>query len=728
MEAFVQASGAAEEKGRHTPNASTKQVCIWGGAGLTMTEVLETLKSLRIQTSRVRRVRQRNGVSRYDYFTEEQGAQKSAERLAARKGWRVRPDCKPADRPTTQRPRRAKRSVTGQELSAISWNIAGLDQKRLEVEYFLSLRKPDIIAFQETNRKTMAERKRRLNGYCCIESLADKEIPGSHGVVLGVRKASGFALESLGKSAPYYCFGRLKGELRKGPVFTIGEGWKSVKPVARTVQVIAGSVYIPSGTLRYKALNSLKKHLTKILGQYPEDPVIIMGDWNMPKASLQRWMEQNRIPGRLAQVMGSPTTFNRKDGRRSAIDHALLISVHGKTKAKVRRDWDLSDHWPLELKTRMEWNGVKRTALTETINRQKISSLAESIAHANRWTPLLELDDSNPGRLVEEFTRVSQALAREKGVLVKKIEKEKRLNLSNRAKRAIDRRRKLHSQLKRSPSEATKVEYEKAREEACVTVREEKKRQFLAWITKACRSWKQHDMKSFWRWIRTTAHYKTRREAALGIIDPESNEEVTEPTQTAAIWAKHFGELARDRTGHSKDPKYWSTQLVDRPEALDDNEEPLQWKECAEAMKSMGQGKAPGLDGLPAEWFKVSLKGEEDGEGMPKSPMAKALWKVLQNIWDTEVVPAAWNEASAVPVPKKGDLSRTDNYRGIALIQIGMKIISTVVARRLQRLAENHGLLNRAQAGFRSREEAVGQVPLCTRSRGGGKLWGRRPW
>ena len=159
MEAFVQASGAAEEKGRHTPNASTKQVCIWGGAGLTMTEVLETLKSLRIQTSRVRRVRQRNGVSRYDYCTEEQGAQKSAERLAARKGWRVRPDCKPADRPTTQRPRRAKRSVTGQELSAISWNIAGLDQKRLEVEYFLSLRKPDIIAFQETNRKTMAEKE-----------------------------------------------------------------------------------------------------------------------------------------------------------------------------------------------------------------------------------------------------------------------------------------------------------------------------------------------------------------------------------------------------------------------------------------------------------------------------------------------------------------------------------------------------------------------------------------
>ena len=138
---------------------------------------------------------------------------------------------------------------------------------------------------------------------------------------------------------------------------------------------------------------------------------------------------------------------------------------------------------------------------------------------------------------------------------------------------------------------------------------------------------------------------------------------------------------------------------------------PLQWRECAEVMKSMAQGKASGLDGIPSEWFKATLAGgEEEAEWMPKSPMAKALWKVLKSIWDAEVIPEAWNEASVVPVPKKGDLTRTDNYRGIALMQVGMKIISTVIARRLQRLAERRGLLNQAQAGFRSREEAVGQV------------------
>jgi hypothetical protein len=707
----VRESGEAEtEPGGPTLDVPTRQVCIWGGGGLSLTEVLDTLKRLQIPASRVKRVQQRNGVRRYDYFVKADKVQDSVKRMARMKGWRVRPDCKPADRPSARKPRQPKNLFTKPELKTVSWNIAGLDQKRLELEYFLSLRKPDVVAFQETNRGTLVRRRLRLNGYCCMESLADREIQGSHGVALGVRKASGLTLEGLGEPAPFYCFGRLKGKLRTGPVFVTGEGWKTVGSSVRSVQAIVGSVYIPSGAMRHHVLDALGKHLDSLQKRYPRDPIVVMGDWNVSKAFLQKWMARKGIPGKLARVLGNPTTFNRRDGRRSAIDHALLIGVPGGAMMSVRRDWDLSDHWPIEVTSQMGWDGIRRSDPKETLHRQKIASLVGSIAHSNRWAPLLELDDSDPSVLVEGFTRVSQALAREKGVLVKKVEKEKRLNLSNQAKRVIDRRRKLHCQLKRSPTETTRVAYEEAREEARVVVREERKRLFLAWITKACRSWGRHDMRSFWQWIRNTAGYKIRREAAMGIVDPESNEVVTEPTRTAAIWAKHFGELARDRSGHSRDPGYWSTELADRPEAVDEGERPLQWKECTEAMKSMAQGKAPGLDSIPAEWFKVSLRGGEEAEWMPKSPMAKALWRVLKSIWDAEVVPEAWNEASVVPVPKKGDLTRTDNYRGIALMQVGMKIISTVIARRLQRLAERHGLYNRAQAGFRSREEALGQV------------------
>ena len=135
---------------------------------MSLAEVLDTLRHLQIPASGVRRVRQRDGVRRYDYFVEAAEVQESVKRMARMKGWRVRPDCKPADRPSAQRPGPTRRLIANSKLKTVSWNIAGLDRKRLELEHFLSLHKPDVIALQETNRRTLASRRLRLNEYCCM--------------------------------------------------------------------------------------------------------------------------------------------------------------------------------------------------------------------------------------------------------------------------------------------------------------------------------------------------------------------------------------------------------------------------------------------------------------------------------------------------------------------------------------------------------------------------------
>ena len=686
----------------------TRRVCIWGGGGLGLTQVRDTLTQLGVPFSRVRRVGQRNGVRRYDCTMETDAVLEGVRRLARVRGWRVRPDCAPAQR-RHRRVTTARRRVTGTGLKAVSWNIAGLEGKRLEVEYFLSLRGPDVVALQETNRRA-SSRRLRLHGYNCVESVVDGGVHGSRGVVLGVRKASGFTLEGLGEPTPFYCFGRIRGRLRRGPVFTTGDGrWTRAGPRTRAVSAIVGSVYVPSGTARKQVLEALGRHVARLRAKYPREPILVTGDWNVPRAFLLRWMARKGIPGKLSRIPGDPTTFSRRDGRHSAIDHAMLIGVPGSARTTVRREWDTSDHWPIETTCDMQWDGVQSVDRKTVLYRQKIAGVARRIAHANRWAPLLDLDGSDPSGLVQGFAEASQAVATGLGVLVKRAGREPRLNLSHDAKRAIDRRRELYRVSRRERTDAAAEAYWAAREEARTVVRDERKRLFAAWVSKACRSWRKHDMRAFWQWIRNDAEYKLRREAALGIVDPETGEVVTDPVRTAAIWAEHFGSLARDHTGHSRDPAHWSTELVDQSETLDGDSRPLQWHECAAVIKGMARGKASGLDGWPAEWYKACLVGR-DADVTPVSPMARALWRLLRGVWDTETVPDAWNEASVVPVPKKGDLTRTDNYRGIALMQVGMKIISTVVARRLQRLAETHGLLTHAQAGFRSREEAVGQV------------------
>ena len=69
------------DEGRPNSDASTRRrICIWGGGGLSLTQVLDTLTQLQIPFSRVQRVRQRNGTRRYDCFVEAGEVQNSVRR------------------------------------------------------------------------------------------------------------------------------------------------------------------------------------------------------------------------------------------------------------------------------------------------------------------------------------------------------------------------------------------------------------------------------------------------------------------------------------------------------------------------------------------------------------------------------------------------------------------------------------------------------------------------
>ena len=50
----------------------------------------------------------------------------------------------------------------------------------------------------------------------------------------------------------------------------------------------------------------------------------------------------------------------------------------------------------------------------------------------------------------------------------------------------------------------------------------------------------------------------------------------------------------------------------------------------------------------------------------------KCLHLLLNRIWNGDF-PKFWNKSNIVSVPKKGDLSDCNNYRGISLINILLK-------------------------------------------------------
>ena len=62
-------------------------------------------------------------------------------------------------------------------------------------------------------------------------------------------------------------------------------------------------------------------------------------------------------------------------------------------------------------------------------------------------------------------------------------------------------------------------------------------------------------------------------------------------------------------------------------------------------------------------------------------------------------VPKDWTDAVLIPIPKKGDLSNCDNWRGISLLDVVGKVVARILQDRLQQLAEEE--LPESQCGFR---------------------------
>ena len=81
-------------------------------------------------------------------------------------------------------------------------------------------------------------------------------------------------------------------------------------------------------------------------------------------------------------------------------------------------------------------------------------------------------------------------------------------------------------------------------------------------------------------------------------------------------------------------------------------------------------------------------------------------------VWREEQVPSEWRDAVLVPIPKKGDLTLCDNWRGISLLDVVGKLFAKIVQSRLQMVVED--LVPDSQCGFRKGKGCIDMI-FCAR-------------
>ncbi|VDP62035.1 unnamed protein product [Schistosoma curassoni] len=118
-------------------------------------------------------------------------------------------------------------------------------------------------------------------------------------------------------------------------------------------------------------------------------------------------------------------------------------------------------------------------------------------------------------------------------------------------------------------------------------------------------------------------------------------------------WVEHFKELLNRPA--PLNPSNIEAAHTDLPI----NVGPPTIEEITMTIRQIKSGKAAGPGNILTEALKRDV-----------ATSARILHILFNKIWDEKQVPKDWKEGLLIKIPKKGDLSNCDNYRGITFLSI----------------------------------------------------------
>ncbi|KAH9270974.1 hypothetical protein BASA83_006930 [Batrachochytrium salamandrivorans] len=506
---------------------------------------------------------------------------------------------------------------------------------------------------------------------------------------------------------------------------------------------IVGSVYVghSGATTNYsrrEAFASIRQALDRVVPFDNNHPVLIFGDWNTDPQRLQRIVHSWGHGLTVMQFSGLQITrLSTVHGRRhSSIDHFVCNAPARAllTSPRVDRQTAVADHFVIRTSIRAEAQGQPPAPRAPTISRHHCLEATDRIATSNYWDVLADgaSDDTDTDtdihQLTSQFLESANAVADQLSLrLSPPATRSNRRLLSGTTKRAIlasntARQAFISAATNRNPDpvqcNTLRDEWSRLKAAATQLERVDGRKQWAKHADNLDRAVSDGRTDLVFAAARAMSGNSSRSAAVTPLYNSDGIVQY-DPTSIMRVMQGHYGSLAADTTGHSLDLQYWhdrqpiqvspNTPPIRNSDILDQD---FSWNRIAAALLQMSPRKAPGDDGITTAFYQAALyMPANTQEGVPPTPFARALLRVCGQVFASATIPRAWLCASIVSIDKKdGDPLNPGDKRGIALINVGLKLVCKVLQMRIERFVETNSLLSYEQAGFRKREECVGQV------------------
>ena len=161
---------------------------------------------------------------------------------------------------------------------------------------------------------------------------------------------------------------------------------------------------------------------------------------------------------------------------------------------------------------------------------------------------------------------------------------------------------------------------------------------------------------------------------SIGAIRDSAGAIVYSQDEISLVWQEYYSSLFSADVLDGEEQDFFLSKLSSFLSPTDSGlcDGPISMEECAEALRDMNSGKAPGLDGFPVEFYRKfwDLIGPD-------------LLEVFNFSFSNGRLPFSQRSGGITLLYKKGDVLDVRNWRPITLLCADYKILAKVLANRL---------------------------------------------